>query len=62
MGERSASRQAIDRRASECSNGMLTCIANLSFSITIFPNTYFALHLTEVESLSIKHEKNYSRV
>lgn len=59
MGEHSSSRQAIDWRASKCSNGMLTCITKLSSSITVFPNTYFALHLTEVESLSIKHEENY---
>lgn len=58
MGEHSSSRQAIDWRASECSNG-ITCIAKLSFSITKFPNAYFASHPTEVESLSIKHEENY---
>jgi hypothetical protein len=57
MGEHFSSRQAIDRRASECFNGMLTCIGKLSFSITIFAY-YFALHLTEVESLSIKYEEN----
>ena len=62
MEEHSSSRQALDRGASECSNGMLWSTAKLSSSIHILLNSYFALHLTEVESLSIKHKENYPRV